>query len=100
MKIFKDRVAVVTGAASGIGRGMVKTFVEAGMKIALADVDDAKLQNTAKTFQDSGAEVLSLHTDVSKPDQVEKLANETMDAFGAVHILCNNAGVALRGRPS
>lgn len=100
MKIFKDRVAVVTGAASGIGRGMVKTFVEAGMKVALADVDDAKLQNTAKTFQDSGAEVLSLHTDVSKPDQVEKLANETMDAFGAVHILCNNAGVALRGRPS
>lgn len=100
MKIFKDRVAVVTGAASGIGKGMVETFLEAGMKVVMADVDGAKLQNTAKTFQDSGADVLSIHTDVSKPDQVEKLANETMDAFGAVHILCNNAGVGLRGQPS
>jgi NAD(P)-dependent dehydrogenase (short-subunit alcohol dehydrogenase family) len=100
MKIFKDRVAVVTGAASGIGRGMVEIFVEAGMKVVLADVDDAKLQNTAKTFRDSGAEVLIIHTDVSKPDQVERLANETMDAFGAVHILCNNAGVGVGGRHS
>jgi NAD(P)-dependent dehydrogenase (short-subunit alcohol dehydrogenase family) len=100
MKIFKDRVAVVTGAASGIGRGMVETFVEAGMKVVLADIDDDRLQNTAKIFQDSGAEVLAVRTDVSKPDQVEKLANETVDSFGAVHILCNNAGVALRGRPS
>jgi NAD(P)-dependent dehydrogenase (short-subunit alcohol dehydrogenase family) len=100
MKIFKDRVAVVTGAASGIGKGIAENFVEAGMKVVLADIDDVKLQNTAKTFQDSGADVLSIPTDVSKPDQVENLANETMDAFGAVHILCNNAGVALRGQPS
>ena len=100
MKIFKDRVAVVTGAASGIGKGMVEIFIEAGMKVVLADVDEVKLQNTTKTFQDSDAEILSIHTDVRKPDQVEKLANETMDAFGAVHILCNNAGVGFGGRHS
>jgi NAD(P)-dependent dehydrogenase (short-subunit alcohol dehydrogenase family) len=100
MKIFKNRVAVVTGAASGIGRGMAEIFIEAGMKVVLADVDEVKLQNTFKTFQDSGAEVLCVHTDVSKPDQVEKLANETMDAFGAVHVLCNNAGVGYGGQHS
>jgi NAD(P)-dependent dehydrogenase (short-subunit alcohol dehydrogenase family) len=100
MKIFKNRVAVVTGAASGIGRGMAEIFIEAGMKVVLADVDEVKLQNTFKTFQDAGAEVLCVPTDVSKPDQVEKLANETMDAFGAVHLLCNNAGVGVGGQHS
>jgi NAD(P)-dependent dehydrogenase (short-subunit alcohol dehydrogenase family) len=100
MKIFKDRVAVVTGAASGIGKGMTEIFIEAGMKVVLADIDEDKLQTTAETFQDSGAEVLGVPTDVSKPDQVKKLADKTMEAFGAVHVLCNNAGVAIGGRHS
>jgi NAD(P)-dependent dehydrogenase (short-subunit alcohol dehydrogenase family) len=100
MKIFKDRVAVVTGAASGIGRGMVETFIEAGMKVVLSDVDKTRLQTTVETFEDSGAEVLGVHTDVSKPDQVKTLADKTMDAFGAVHVLCNNAGVEIGGRYS
>ena len=100
MKIFEDRVAVVTGAASGIGRGMVETFIEAGMKVVLADVDKDRLQTTVKTFQDSGAGVLGVHTDVSKHDQVKTLADKTIDAFGAVHVLCNNAGVTISGRYS
>ena len=98
MKIFKDRVAVVTGAASGIGRGMTEVFIEAGMKVVMADVDKDKLQTTVKAFQDSGAEVLGVPTDVSKPIQVKKLADKTIEAFGAVHVLCNNAGVAIGGR--
>ena len=100
MKIFEGRVAVVTGAASGIGRGMVETFIEAGMKVVLADFDKTRLQTTVKTFQDSGAEVLGVHTDVSKQDQVKTLAGKTIDAFGAVHVLCNNAGVGIGGRYS
>ena len=82
MKIFKDRVAVVTGAASGIGRGITEVFVEAGMKVVMADVDKAKLQASAKTFQNSGAEVLGVPTDVSKPDQLKILADRAMEAFG------------------
>jgi NAD(P)-dependent dehydrogenase (short-subunit alcohol dehydrogenase family) len=100
MKIFEDRVAVVTGAAGGIGRGMAEVFIEAGMKVVLADVDEVKLQTTVKTFQDSGADVLGALTDVSKPDQVKTLADKTMEAFGAVHVLCNNAGVGFGGRHS
>ena len=56
MKIFKDRVAVVTGAASGIGRGITEVFIEAGMKVVMADVDKAKLEASVKTFQNSKIE--------------------------------------------
>ena len=100
MKSFKNRVAVVTGAASGIGKGMAENFIEAGMKVVLADVNDDKLQSTVKIFQNSGADVLGVHTDVSKPSQVKKLADKTMDKFGAIHVLCNNAGVGFGGRHS
>ncbi len=100
MKDFKDRVAVVTGAASGIGRGLSAQFIEAGMKVVLADIDESNLQTTVNTFQDLGAEVIAVPTDVSKPDQVTALASKTIDTFGAVHVLCNNAGVGYGGRSS
>ena len=100
MKDFKDRVAVVTGAASGIGRGMVETFIDAGMKAILADVDEKRLNNSVKAFKDAGANVIGIPVDVSKADQIEALAKKTLDAFGAVHVLCNNAGVSYGGRSS
>jgi NAD(P)-dependent dehydrogenase (short-subunit alcohol dehydrogenase family) len=100
MKEFKDRVAVVTGAASGIGRGMVENFIEAGMKVVLADIDEERLQTTVKTFKDSDADVLGVPMDVSKADQVKALADKTMETYGAVHVLCNNAGVGLGWRSS
>ena len=100
MKHFKDKVAVVTGGASGIGLGMAEAFIEAGMKVVLADVDESCLHTTVGTLNDAGAGVIGVATDVSQPDQVKELAQETLNAFGAVHVLCNNAGVGYGGQNS
>ncbi|MBW2410689.1 MAG: SDR family NAD(P)-dependent oxidoreductase [Deltaproteobacteria bacterium] len=97
MKKLKDRVAVVTGAAGGIGRAMVGRFVDAGMKVVLAGINAARIETVVEEFKDSGARVLGVPTDVSDPGQVEELARRTLDEFGAVHVLCNNAGVAYGG---
>lgn len=93
MKTFKDRVAVVTGAASGIGRAMAETFINAGMKVVLSDVDEASLEQTVKALKADGATVLGVAADVSQASQVAALADKTVQAFGTPHILCNNAGV-------
>src|SRR5208282_2295846 len=100
MKDVKDKVAVITGAASGIGRGMAESFVEAGMKVVLSHVDRHALEVTAKMLKDAGADVHAVVTDVSKPEQVEALAKETLKKYGAVHVLCNNAGIGAGGHPS
>ncbi len=97
MKAFKDRVAVVTGAASGFGRAMTERFAAEGMKVALADVEAEALSKAEQELQDQGATTLSVETDVSKADQVEALADKTLEAFGAVHLVRNNAGVASGG---
>ena len=100
MKDVKGRVAVVTGAASGIGRGMAESFAAAGMKVVLADVDAERLAEFARELEKSGAEALPVKTDVSRQDQVDELARRALDAFGAVHVVCNNAGVAHGGVPT
>jgi NAD(P)-dependent dehydrogenase (short-subunit alcohol dehydrogenase family) len=97
MKDFKDRIAVVTGAASGIGRGMVKNFLAEGMKVVLADIEEDRLMETVQSFKDSGADVIGVPTDVAQVEQVNMLKDKTLDAYGAVHVLCNNAGVAYGG---
>lgn len=97
MKDFKDKVAVVTGAASGIGRAMAERFAAEGMKVVVADIEEGALAETEKEMKANGATVLAARTDVSKSADVEALAHKTIDAFGAVHILCNNAGVSARG---
>ena len=86
-------VAVITGAASGIGRGMAKRFAVAGMSVVLADIDVEPLANLETDLRATGASVLAVRADVSNADDVENLAVQTLDTFGAVHILCNNAGV-------
>jgi NAD(P)-dependent dehydrogenase (short-subunit alcohol dehydrogenase family) len=93
MKEFKDCVAVVTGGASGIGRAMADRFAAAGMKIVLADVEEEALRNAETEMRTQGATVLGVLTDVAKAEAVENLAQKTLEAFGAVHIICNNAGV-------
>ena len=94
MKELRGKVAVVTGAASGIGRAMAERFAAEGMNVVLADVEEAALARTETELKAGGATVLAVRTDVSRGGDVEALAQRTVDAFGAVHVLCNNAGVS------
>ena len=98
MKTFAGRVAVVTGAASGIGRALAERFAAEGMKVVLADVEDGPLQATAREMTAAGATVLPVRTDVSRVEEIEALADRAWSAYGAVHVLCNNAGVSAGGR--
>ena len=93
MKEFKDCVAVITGAASGIGRGIAERCAQEGMKIVLADINEADLIRVEAELKATGAAVISVQTDVAKRSDVEALAQRTLDAFGGVHLLVNNAGV-------
>jgi len=96
MKALDGRVAVVTGAASGIGRAMTVRFLDAGMRVAMADVEAAALDKAAAEL--GGApRVLAVPTDVTRPESVDRLAERTLDAFGAIHVVCNNAGVFTGG---
>ena len=98
MKELRDKVAVVTGGASGIGLAMAERFAREGMKLVLADVEKGPLDEAAARLRADGVEVLTTLTDVSDADQMDALGAATLDAFGAVHVVCNNAGVALGGR--
>ncbi|HVF41820.1 MAG TPA: SDR family NAD(P)-dependent oxidoreductase [Pyrinomonadaceae bacterium] len=93
MREFKGKVAVVTGAASGIGRGLAEACAREGMRVVLADVEETSLAQTERELRDAGAEAVAVLTDVSKADDVEALASRTLEAFGAAHLLFNNAGV-------
>jgi NAD(P)-dependent dehydrogenase (short-subunit alcohol dehydrogenase family) len=91
--IAPGRVAVVTGAASGIGLGLCGRFAAEGMRVVLADVEVPALRAAADRLSGQGAVVLPVPTDVSSTDQVDALRDAAVRAFGAVHVLCNNAGV-------
>ncbi len=93
MKDFQGKVAVVTGAASGIGRALAEKCVKEGMRVVLADVEEQALQQTANELKVGGADVQVIRTDVSKAEQVEALANKAFATYGVVHLLFNNAGV-------
>ncbi len=97
MKELSGKVAVVTGAASGIGRALGERFAAEGMKVVLADLEEAGLKRAEDELQAAGATVAALRTDVSKAEDVEALAQLAVDTFGAVHVVCNNAGVGVGG---
>lgn len=93
MKEFEGKVAVITGAASGIGRAIAERCAQEGMKVVLADIEERALATAEAELRAENADVLSVVTDVSKAGDVDALAQRTVDTYGAVHLLCNNAGV-------
>jgi NAD(P)-dependent dehydrogenase (short-subunit alcohol dehydrogenase family) len=95
---FQGRVAVVTGGASGIGRSLAHAFAKRGARIVLADIEKPALDTVAGELERAGSEVLALRTDVADSRQVAQLAEAAYEAFGEVHVLCNNAGIAVGGR--
>jgi len=95
---FEGKVAVVTGAASGIGKALCERFAREGMKVVMADVENDQLREAARDIEALGAEVLAVRTDVSHADELSALAEATLERFEKVHVLCNNAGVFAGGR--
>jgi NAD(P)-dependent dehydrogenase (short-subunit alcohol dehydrogenase family) len=93
------KVAVVTGGGSGIGLALAERFAAAGMNLVLGDVQEDALATATSQLRDRGVEVLPVQLDVSSEAEVQDLAQRSIDRFGAVHIVCNNAGVAARGDP-
>lgn len=97
MKELKGKIAVVTGAASGIGLAMAERFVAEGMQVVMADVEEEPLARSASDLEAEGADVLGVLCDVSEAASVRDLAEQTLSAYGGVHVVCNNAGVAPAG---
>src|SRR5262245_25272076 len=97
MKSVAGKVAFVTGGASGMGLAMARSFSAAGMKVVIADIEQAALDKVQAEFRASNSQALTLKVDVTNRDAMEAAAKETERAFGKVHVVCNNAGVAVGG---
>ncbi|MYB41107.1 MAG: SDR family NAD(P)-dependent oxidoreductase [Chloroflexi bacterium] len=97
MDDFRDRVAVITGGASGIGRAIGLALADAGAHIVVADIDTPLAEQTAGEIAARGVRSLAVETDVAERNSVEALAERAFEEFGAVHLLFNNAGVAMHG---
>ena len=97
MKDLTERVAIVTGAASGIGLAAAERFLAEGMKVVLADVEGPRLKAEVQRLAESSGEVLGVRCDVRDPVAVESLAEQTLSHFGALHVAFNNAGVVPLG---
>ena len=97
MEDLKGKVAVITGGASGIGKSLAERFVAEGMRVVVADVEAGALDATVAELQSAGGDVTGVPTDVTSFESVDALADAAYAAYGAVHVLCNNAGVGPPG---
>jgi NAD(P)-dependent dehydrogenase (short-subunit alcohol dehydrogenase family) len=97
MKDFEGKTAVITGGAGGIGRAMGELFLAKGMQVVLGDIEQQALDATVAALSASGGRCIGVVTDVSKPEDVQRLADTALAEFGAIHIACNNAGVFAGG---
>lgn len=95
MHDLKDKTAVITGAASGIGLALAQRAAREGMRLMLADIDEAKLDEAVKTLPLAADALCTRRVDVSREEDIAALADEAFGRFGGVHLLCNNAGVGL-----
>ncbi|MET0285523.1 MAG: SDR family NAD(P)-dependent oxidoreductase, partial [Polyangiales bacterium] len=94
---LKNKVIVVTGAGSGIGRALVLHAASQGMRVVLADIDASRLAQALEAVRERGVEAVGVEVDVGSAQSVEQLAERAYAAFGAVHVLVNNAGIATAG---
>lgn len=93
MKILQDKVAIVTGASSGIGRSVALAYAREGAKVVVSDMDEDEGQHTVQLIANEGGESIFVKCDVSSPEENEALVWSAIDKYGALHIACNNAGI-------
>lgn len=96
---LKDKVAIVTGAGSGFGEGIAKTYAREGARVVVADINEAAGQRVADEITKAGGQARFVRTDVSKAADMAAMLAAALDAFGGVHIVVNNAGTTHRNRP-
>jgi NAD(P)-dependent dehydrogenase (short-subunit alcohol dehydrogenase family) len=100
MKTLKDKVALITGAASGIGEATAKLFAAEGASVVVSDISDEKGKQVVDEIQNAGGKAIFVKSDTSKPDDHESLVKETVKAFGKLNIAVNNAGIGGASAPT